>query len=45
VDHVALVMDGTIKLFGPRDEVMRQIAAPGGAPSGPVHVVAGGRGK
>lgn len=45
VDHVALVMDGTIKLFGPRDEVMRQIAAPGGASSGPVHVVAGGRGK
>jgi ATP-binding cassette subfamily C protein len=42
VDHVALVMDGTIKLFGPRDEVMRQIAGPA---NGPVHVVAGGRGK
>lgn len=51
VDLVALVMDRTIKLFGPRDEVMRQLAAPQPAtgpvpaPTGPMHVVNGGRGK
>lgn len=44
VDQVALVMDGTIKLSGPRDEVLRQLAQPG-APNGAIHVVAGGRSK
>jgi ATP-binding cassette subfamily C protein PrsD len=44
VDQVALVMDGTIKLSGPRDEVLRQLAQPT-APAAPIHVVAGGRNK
>lgn len=44
VDQVALVMDGTIKLSGPRDEVLRQLAQPTPSNS-PIHVVAGGRTK
>jgi ATP-binding cassette subfamily C protein len=43
VDQVALVMDGTIKLIGPRDDVLRQLAQPTAA--APMHVVTGGRGK
>lgn len=46
VDQVALVMDGAIKLCGPRDEVLRHLAAPA-APerSGTMQVVNGGRTK
>lgn len=43
VDLVALVMEGTIKLFGPRDEVLRQLSAPNPAPPRPIHVVKGGQ--
>jgi ATP-binding cassette subfamily C protein len=43
VDQVALVMEGTIKLVGPRDDVLRQLGQPGSA--APMHVVAGGRSK
>ncbi|WP_291396220.1 type I secretion system permease/ATPase [Devosia sp.] len=43
VDQVALVMDGTIKLVGARDEVLRQLSQP--VSSAPIHVVAGGRAK
>ncbi len=43
VDLVALVMEGTIKLFGPRDEIMRQLAAPAPQPQTNVQVVKGGR--
>jgi ATP-binding cassette subfamily C protein len=41
VDQVALVMDGTIKLFGPKDDVMRQLTKPAVS----IHVVSGGRTK
>jgi ATP-binding cassette subfamily C protein len=43
VDQVALVMDGTIKLVGARDDVLRQLAQP--ASAAPMHVVSGGRSK
>ncbi|MGV3490985.1 MAG: type I secretion system permease/ATPase [Devosia sp.] len=43
VDQVALVMDGTIKLIGPRDDVLRQLAQPSQPAS--MQVVAGGRAK
>lgn len=41
VDQVALVMDGTIKLVGAREDVLRQLSQP----AAPMHVVAGGRAK
>jgi ATP-binding cassette subfamily C protein len=40
VDKVALVMEGRIKLFGPRDEVMRAINEQGGASPRPARPVA-----
>ena len=44
VDLVALVMEGTVKLFGPRDEVLKQLSAPQPAPPPQsIHVVKGGR--
>ncbi|WP_423068434.1 type I secretion system permease/ATPase [Devosia sp. CN2-171] len=46
VDQVALVMDGAIKLCGPRDEVLRQLAAPATPErNGTMQVVSGGRTK
>jgi ATP-binding cassette subfamily C protein PrsD len=48
VDLVALVMEGGVKLFGPRDEVLKQLSAPAAGQPGPqppqtIHVVKGGR--
>jgi ATP-binding cassette subfamily C protein len=44
VDQVALVMDGTIKRYGPREEFLRELTQPAVAgQSGPTHVVTGGR--
>ena len=44
VDQVALVMDGTIKRYGPREEFLRELTQPAVAgQSGPPHVVTGGR--
>ena len=44
VDQVALVMDGTIKRYGPRDEFLRELTQPAvaGQP-GPTYVVTGGK--
>ncbi|WP_421760992.1 type I secretion system permease/ATPase [Devosia sp.] len=44
VDQVALVMDKTIKLFGPKDRVLRELGQqPAAAAASPVHVVKAGR--
>ncbi len=46
VDQIALVMDGTIKLAGPRDEVLRKLSGPTATDvRGPIQVVSGGRAK
>ena len=43
VDQVALVMDRTIKLFGPKEQVLRELGQTTATPPTPIHVVRGGR--